>query len=206
VYSILRGHVDGKFPSKAKKPSRFDQACRDFEKEDPNVWARTIRVHIPRVLIALYEVRNNRSVGHVGGDVDPNHMDSVWVLASVKWVMAELVRIFHNVDVVTATATVEALTTRTIPSIWEVGRQRRVLHHDMSMKDKMLLLLYGLAGPASEKDLVSWTEHSNASVFRRDVIKPAHKRKLIEYDATEKIVHLSPTGARYVEENVPLEV
>ena len=35
---------------------------------------------------------NNRNVGHVGGDVDPNHMDATGVLAQCNWVMGELVR------------------------------------------------------------------------------------------------------------------
>jgi len=54
-------------------------------------------VLIPRLLPVLYEIRNNRGVGHVGGDVDPNHMDAEAVQAMASWVMAELVRIFHGV-------------------------------------------------------------------------------------------------------------
>lgn len=206
VYSILRGHVDGKFPSKAKKPPYFDKACAAFVDADAKTFPRSVRLHIPRVLTALYEVRSNRGVGHVGGDVDPNHMDAVWVVAAAKWVMAELVRIFHDVDVTTATEIVDALTDRTVPTVWEVAGTRRVLRTDLSMRDKMLLLLYGVTRPVTEKELVAWTEHSNASVFRRDVIKPAHKKKLIEYDQKTMLIHLSPLGAREVETSLPLEV
>jgi hypothetical protein len=48
------------------------------------------------MLPALYEVRNNRNVGHTGGDVDPNHMDSVAVLSKCNWIMGELVRVYHT--------------------------------------------------------------------------------------------------------------
>ena len=61
------------------------------------------------MLIALCEVRNNRGVGHVGGDVDPNHMDAACVLEMSKWVMSELVRVFHDTSTEDATAAVDSL-------------------------------------------------------------------------------------------------
>ena len=61
------------------------------------------------MLFALYEIRNSRGVGHVGGDVDANHMDAEFVLSAAKWVVAELVRLFHSTDVNIATEVVDAL-------------------------------------------------------------------------------------------------
>jgi hypothetical protein len=206
VYSILRGHVDGAFPPRPSKPSNMYDACRDFEVADPDVFPRSIRIQIPRVLIALYEVRNNRGVGHVGGDVNPNHMDAVFVLSSAKWILAELIRLFHNTDTATATATVDALTERDLPIVWEVGDQRRVLNPKLTLREKMLLLLYSATGATSEIDMASWLEQTSASVFRRDVIVPAHKAKLLEYDRGRGTIQLSPLGARFVEERVPLTV
>src|SRR2546428_9970348 len=69
VYTILRGHVDGSFPSGPSKPSNMVQSCMDLAKADATRFPRSVRIQIPRLLIALYEVRNNRGVGHVGGDV-----------------------------------------------------------------------------------------------------------------------------------------
>lgn len=76
VYTILRGHVGGKFPAKASKPPNMVDACKALEQADSGKFPRSVRVQIPRMLIALYEIRNNRGVGHVGGDVDPNLMDA----------------------------------------------------------------------------------------------------------------------------------
>ena len=64
------------------------------------------------MLIALYEIRNNRGVGHVGSEVDPNHMDAVAVLYMSKWLVAELVRVFHRVDTATASEAVDTLVER----------------------------------------------------------------------------------------------
>jgi hypothetical protein len=141
VYTILRGYADGKFPATPKKPKNMHDDCKAMEQVDSSKFNASIRVHIPRLLIALYTVRNQRGVGHVGGDVNANHMDSVFVLYSAKWIMAELIRIFHQVDTTTATNIVDALVERTLPLIWEVGDNRRVLNPKMSMKDKTLALL-----------------------------------------------------------------
>lgn len=202
VYSILRGHVDGSFPAKAKKPKNMVDDCRALE--NATNFPRSVRIQIPRMLVALYEIRNNRGVGHVGGDVDPNHMDATNVVAMAKWILAELVRVFHDLDPQAATDVVDALTEREVPVVWNVGNRKRVLNPKLSMKDKALLLLYSMTTAVEEAELTSWVEHSNPSVFRRDVLRPLHKTKYIEYDERARSVQLSPTGARYVEQNLPL--
>jgi hypothetical protein len=124
------------------------------------------------------------------------------VLQMSKWIVAELVRVLHNVNTDTATDIVDALVERETRLIWEVSGRKRVLDTSLKMKPKTLLLLYASNGAVSERDLVSWLEHSNASVYRRDVLRPAHKARLIEYDEADGLVHLSPLGIACVEENL----
>lgn len=205
IHSILRGHVDGGFPDKASKPSNMVDACKAFEGADRNTFPRSVRIQIPRILMALYEVRNNRGVGHVGGDVDPNHMDARYVLESSKWVMAELVRVFHDLKPEEATQTIDNLVDRTVPVVWDTGKAKRVLRTGLSYKEQTLLLLYSTTGPVLEKDLFRWVEHSNSSVYRRDVLRKAHQERLLEYDELSTVVQLSPTGVAHVEDNLPLE-
>lgn len=202
VYSILRGYVDGKFPNKSTKPKNMVDACRDLEQAPAGSFPRAVRIQIPRMLVALYEIRNNRGVGHVGGDVDPNHMDALCVLGMAKWILSELVRIFHDVPTEKASGAVESIVERTLPIVWEVAGKRRVLEPQMSMKDKALVLLYHCMTPISEAELVDWVEHSNVSVFRRDVLRPAHKQKLLEYDSVSRTVQISPRGIEHVESSI----
>lgn len=199
VYSIVNGEIAGKHPTRAKGPRNMKVACEALEQTPKSAAPRSIRVQIPRMLVALYEFRNNRNVGHVGGDVDPNHMDAVCVLQMSKWLMAELVRVLHEVDTDEATKIVDGLVDRETPLIWEVGGKRRVMDTSLSMRDKTFVLLHASNGPVAEGDLVAWIEHSNASVYRRDILRKAHKARLIEYDATAKTAELSPKGIEYVE-------
>src|SRR5437016_7783434 len=119
VYSIIKGYTAGTFPARSSKPRNMVDACQALERE-PATFSRSVRVQIPRMLMALYEVRNNRGVGHVGGDVDPNHMDARAVMEIAKWIVADLVRVFHELSTTEASAVVEGLVEKTIPVVWEV--------------------------------------------------------------------------------------
>jgi hypothetical protein len=206
VYSILRGRVDGSFPARPVKPPNMVDACKELEKVDPAKHSRSLRVQIPRVLVALYEIRNNRGVGHAGGDVDPNHMDAVVVIEMSKWVLAELVRLFHAVDTRNATHLVERLITRTVPIVWETGEARRVLNPNLSIKDQTLVLLHSAGLRVADREVARWVEYSNPSMFKKRVLAPLHHDRLIEYDAEQGTVEISPVGIRHVETKVPLEL
>ena len=88
VFSILEGYTTGKYSTRPQKPNNMIDACRKLEQADKNSFCRSVRIQIPRMLVALYEVRNNRGVGHVGSDIDPNHMDALAVLNISKWILA----------------------------------------------------------------------------------------------------------------------
>lgn len=204
VYSILKGYVDGKYPDRATKPKNMVLACQELEAATSA--PRSIRIQIPRMLIALYEIRNNRNVGHVGGDVDPNHMDAVCVVQMTKWIVAELVRVLHDLPTEEATQIVDQLVERDTPWIWDVNGKKRVLKTALLMRDKTLILLHAAHAPVSEDHLVSWLEHSNASVYRRDVLRKLHAERLIEYDADTRTALLSPLGIADVEERLLAQV
>ncbi len=205
VYSIINGVVKGSFPARATKPVNMVAACRALENEppDPNrVGDRSLRLLIPRVLPVLYEIRNNRGVGHVGGDVDANHMDAEAVQAMASWVMAELVRIFHGVPTEEAQQTVDALIERKSPVIWEVEGAKRVLDPKMGAKSQVLMFLHHSTAWVSGTHLFQWVEYSNASAFRSKVLMPLHKDRFIEFDTDQDRARISPRGAKEVEEKL----
>ena len=70
------------------------------------------------------------------------------------------------------------------------------------MPDKTLLLLHGCVGPIDEAELIGWVEHPKASLYRRDVLRRAHRAKLLEYDEPTKTVVISPLGVERVEKQI----
>jgi hypothetical protein len=81
VYWICQGFVSGTYVASPTKPANMRDDCRDIERNPKTTHAadHSLRILIPRMLPALYDIRNNRGVGHVGGDVDPNLMDATVV-------------------------------------------------------------------------------------------------------------------------------
>jgi hypothetical protein len=205
AYSIVRGYVDGNYPNKAVKPRDMVAACKALEASGNQI-PRSFRIQVPRAIVALYEIRNNRGVGHAGADVDPNHMDALVVLSMAKWIVAEVIRILHQTDTEAAQQAVESLATRNVPIVWTVGKTKRVLDPSLKMRERMLVLLYAETKSVAEHDLVEWVEHSNPSVFRRDVLRPAHKLRLVEYDRKNASVVISPLGIAYVDDHLPLTI
>lgn len=197
AYSVCRGYVDGSYPARAKKPRNMVGACRALE--NTTGVPRSIQIQLPRMLVALYEIRNNRGVGHAGGDIDPNHMDASCVLQLAKWIVAELIRALHQMPIDDAAELVEALVEREVPLVWKVGDARRVLDPDTGASDKTLLLLHGVPGPVAEAKLRAWVEYSNSTRYRR-ILEQLHAEKLMEYDREAKTAVISPRGVEYVEE------
>jgi hypothetical protein len=126
-------------------------------------------------------------------------------VAMSKWVVAELVRVFHAIPTDEAQEVVETLIERDLPLVWKVGDAVRILDPKMSATDKALVFLYQARGWLAEGMLRGWVEYANASKFRA-LLQKLHKKKWIEYDPKARRAILSPSGVRHVEESIRLEV
>lgn len=205
VYSIIEGNLKGAFPNKPHKPTDMVKACRGLEQlpvDNTRVGDRSLRILIPRTIQALYEIRNNRGVGHVSGDVDPNFLDATTVYGMASWMLAELVRIFHSVSTKEAQETVDELVERKHPLIWEVDGIKRVLDASMNKTDQTLLLLYSKPAWVPEKELFQWVEYSSLNMFAKRVLVPFHTSRLIEYDKSRGLARISPLGSKEVENRI----
>lgn len=205
VYTILIGALQKSYAAKPSKPTNMVDACRALEKikPDPNrVGDRSLRILIPRVLMALYEIRSNRGVGHAGGDVDPNFMDASAVYGMSSWTLAELIRVFHGISTQEAQETVDALVERKLTLVWQIGSTRRVLDPAMKKGEQSLVLLYSKPGWVSEGDLYGWVEYATEATFRENILRAYHQQRLVEYEESERRVRISPLGSKRVEEEI----
>lgn len=198
VYTILEGHAKKAYAAGTHKPTNFVEACRKLE-SNTHV-PRSFQILIPRMLPALYEIRNSRSVGHVGGDVDPNHMDSVAVLSSSNWIMAELVRVFHGLTVSEAQKVVDALAEVRIPIIWsDGGGVKRVLRPELKLQEQLLLLIATSIPDVSSKELIDWTEYKDTKYVMR-TIRGLHAKRFVEFTEKTDRVKILPPGTKFVQE------
>jgi len=195
VYSILLGHASGSYSAKPIKPKDFPTACRALESN--TLEPRSFQILIPRMLPALYEVRNNRGVGHAGGDVDPNHMDATVVLSMCNWIMAELVRVLHTLTTSEAQSIVESLAERRIPLIRQSGDLKRVLDPSVSFSDQVLVLIASSTGSVGTEELLEWIECKDRAYFKR-LLRKLHDNRMLNLSKDGKQVQILPPGAAHV--------
>ena len=196
VFTILDGYAKGIYAPSPFKPPSFVDACKKLE-NNAHV-PRSFQILIPRMLPALYEIRNNRNVGHVGGDVDPNLMDSQAVVSMCSWIMGELVRVFHNISTSEAQNMVDGISSRKIPLVWNVGKVKRILKSSMSLKDQILLLIGADSAQTNTEDLIEWIEYKNKAYFLK-TLRALHQLRLIELSSNEKVAEILPPGSIYIE-------
>lgn len=161
----------------------------------------TFRIHIPRALRLIYDLRNKRDVAHLGvGSVSPSFTDASLVVGVAGWVVSEVVRVSHDCDIDTAQAIVDGLVQRRAPLVWQEDDIVRVLNPSLAYRDQVLLILYHLHPEwVEEKHLFEWVEYSRLADFRKNVLATLHRERLIEYrDGRAKLL---PTGLLRVEES-----
>jgi len=181
----------------------FSAICRKLIESPKDAGLESLRIVMPRALVFVYTLRNKRGIGHVGGDVDANHIDAMTIARTCDWVVCELIRIYHRISLEEAQDLVDSLSQRSVPYIWNVAGKKRVLRSGLIYGDQVLLLLYsGQENAILAEDLFSWVEYSNESVFKSKVLEPLHKKRLIEYDRDSNTVTISPQGIARVEEKI----
>lgn len=204
AYWICHDFVTGSTTATPSKPGNMRGDCYAIESKanTGKPGDRSLRILIPRLLPGLYEIRNNRGVGHIGGDVNPNHMDATVIYSMASYIVAELVSVFHQVSTAEAQEAVDAIVERKFALVWDAGQVKRVLDHEMKTSDQTLLLLHQASGWVAEKDLVASTEYSSVGMYRTRVLLPLHKTRMIEYDTSCARARISPKGSALVEEKV----
>lgn len=203
VLRFLQDHLTKTSISFGKHIPNFADECRKLIRLPKTSGKESLRVIIPRGLVFLYTLRGKRGIGHIGGDVEANAIDAATIVITADWIICELIRIFHNLSLEEAQGIVNALSTRNLPDIWEVMGKKRVLRTDIDTKQKVLLLTYTKTqNGILVEDLFSWVEYSNLPMFKRSVLIPLHKEKLIEYDQENQAVLISPLGIQEVENKI----
>jgi hypothetical protein len=134
----------------------------------PKTFPDSVRLHMPRALRVVYDIRNNRDAAHLADGIDPNLQDASLVVSTLDWILAELVRIYHNVSADEAQRIIERLVVRRVPVIENFDGFLKVLNPSLPVSGYVLVLLYerGSAG-ATFAELESWVRPSMRANLRR---------------------------------------
>jgi len=120
-------------------------------------------------------------------------MDAVAVLSMANWIMGELVRVYHGLNVTDAQQVVDALAEVRIPMIWSDGFTKRVLQPSLTLREQLVLLIASTLPHVSLADLKDWSEASDKKYFIR-LLRGLHKKRWIELNESTGIVRILPPG------------
>lgn len=140
----------------------------------------SVRLHIPRALRVIYDIRNNRDAAHLADGIDPNMQDATLVATTTDWVLAELVRLHHNVTADQAQRIVDELVSRVAPIVEDFDGYLKLQNPDLGAGDQCLVLLYqrGEAG-AAYSELSEWVHPSARENLRRTLNRLVNDRAFV---------------------------
>jgi len=163
------------FTKIGKDLPRFSDA--ELKRYEQGQGDESFRILIPRALKAIYNVRNKRGVGHLGA-ISPNEMDATYILYSVKWVLAELLRLASGANPAETQAAIESIVERRLSLLWKHEGIVRILESKLSAREQILILLFD-SSPQKEMDLQNSIEYKNLSNFRK-ILQRLHEDRMIE--------------------------
>jgi hypothetical protein len=159
----------------------------------------SIRIHIPRALRVVYDIRNKRDAAHLADGIDPNVQDAIFVVSSLDWVLAEFVRMYHGVSADEAQRLIDQLVRRRAPVVQNFNGFLKVLNPELEVSDRVILLLYERgAQRASFQDLKNWVHPRMRKNLRRALDNLEHDRAWIHSE--DDMFQITHVGMQYVEE------
>jgi hypothetical protein len=158
----------------------------------------SLRLHIPRALRVVYDIRNSRDAAHLADNIDPNLQDSTLVVSVLDWVLAEFVRLYHAVPANEAQGIFESLVTRSAPVVQDFAEFLKMLNPGLSAGDYLLVLLYqrGSAG-ATYSELEAWSRPKMRANLKSTLNRLVDERAFVHFDGQKYFVTMS--GIRNVD-------
>src|SRR6188768_2117645 len=173
-----------------------DAIIRELGQTPTGSLSDSVRLHIPRTLRVIYDIRNRRDAGHLADGISANEQDAALVLSNCSWVLSEFIRLHHNLSATVTHRIIEELVQRVAPSIQEFGDFLKTLKPKLGITDRILLLLYHCEKEGALLDsLYDWL-HKNKNLKRALTTLDLDK-DLIHYDGSR--YYITKLGEKYVE-------
>jgi hypothetical protein len=197
AFRLLQQRAFGKFDALGKQLNA-ETVTKNLANLPRGSQPDSVRLHIPRALRVVYDVRNNRDAAHLADGIDPNLQDATLVVGVLDWVLAELVRLHHNVTADEAQRMVDDLVTRQAPVVQDFDGFLKVLRADLTASPRCLVLLYqrGNQG-ATFAELSAWVKPAMRRNLRRTLDALVHDRLWVHLDGDRYTI--TRTGQQEVE-------
>ena len=124
--------------------------------------------------------------------------DATLVAATLDWVLAEFVRLYHGVTADEAQRIINDLVVRRAPAVQDFDGFLKVLNPQLKVTDRLLLLLYERgAKRASFAELSAWVHPKMRTNLRRTLDQMEHDRALVH--SVGDVFQITERGIQEVE-------
>lgn len=161
----------------------FDSCMQYLENDQIShaIQPRRDALHLAKVARTVYKFRSQRGAVHISPNYTPTEMDARFVVEGVRWLMADLLRIYWNGDRELVASAIRELLRFDVPAIGNFAGLLLVQRVGLSAEEEILLLLH-YAGDAgfSRGELGRFSQCSPSSVTRAvQALSSPHMRQLI---------------------------
>lgn len=202
VLRVLEWQTTGTFTPLADPKFKADSVITRLAQLPAGSFPESIRLHLPRAIRVVYDIRNKRNTAHLSDGIDPSLQDASLVIGTLDWVLAELVRLYHSVSASEAQQIIEALVRREVPMIQEFDGKPRILK-TLSYADHVLVLLYWWGDRPIQRKVFSTWLPTNMKKNSGRVFRSLHEQFLV--NLTDASAHITQLGMRSVEERKLIE-
>ena len=163
-------------------------------------FSESIRLHIPRTIRVIYDIRSKRDSVHLG-NISPNLMDATLILNCCKWVLAELFRMELKIPANEAQKTIDYLIEKKIPIIQDFDGFLVTLNPCLSARDRILVLLYyrGKEG-ATREELSLWLPPKMKKQLTINLSRLQYDKNFIHRAKSQ--IYITRAGEQFVEDNI----
>jgi hypothetical protein len=179
-------------PAEIKAPQ---QTVKDIEKDSS--LPEGLRVLVPRIAHAMiYDIRSKRGALHVK-EIDPRQIDAALAIQAAGWVLAELLRLYHDGDEQEVARAMASLVQAHFPFVEQFGDEWVVTQHVPC--DIELLLLMARASPngLGRKALGQASKFAPATVTRTLQRMQDHRQI---HRTREGVFHITGSGEKHLTE------
>ena len=166
----------------------------------------SVGLHIPRSLRIIYDIRNKRDAAHLADSIDPNTQDATLIISVLDWVLAEFVRLSHNVSADQAQKIVQDLVTRNVPIIQDFSGHPKILKTGLNTDQTILLLLYHCGARGAQwHELHNWIPRQKLSNLQSSLRQLVEDHNRAHFHADTGVYEITAAGMQYVEKNKLLD-
>jgi hypothetical protein len=153
------------------------------------IYPDSIRIHIPRAIRVVYDIRNKRDAAHLADGIDPNLQDATLVTSNLDWILAEFVRLYHSVPANEAQRIIDGLVVRIVPAVQDFNGFLKLLNPKLKASDRLLVLLYEKeSSGASFNELNSWVHPAMRPNLRRTLQRLVDDSAFIHEDGYRYLI------------------